>query len=129
MSTSFPLLEFADNAIVWAILILALCCFVLEFRLLLDLRSRRWHQQLGMWLSVLPVLLGALPLLGLLGTIAGLLTTFRSMAQSGSLDQQSLLGSGIADALITTQLGLLMAIPGLLLLAVLRRCHRAWSDA
>lgn len=129
MSARFPLLEFADNAIVWAILVLALCCFVLEFRLLLDLRSRRWHQQLGMWLSVLPVLLGALPLLGLLGTIAGLLTTFRSMAQSGSLDQQSLLGSGIADALITTQLGLLMAIPGLLLLAVLRRCHRNWSDA
>jgi biopolymer transport protein ExbB len=128
MSARFPLLEFADNAIVWAILVLALCCFVLEFRLLLELRSRRWHQQLGMWLSVLPVLLGALPLLGLLGTIAGLLTTFRSMAQSGSLDQQSLLGSGIADALITTQLGLLMAIPGLLLLAVLRRCHRAWSE-
>jgi biopolymer transport protein ExbB len=128
MSARVPLLEFADNAIVWAILVLALCCFVLEFRLLLELRSRRWHQQLGMWLSVLPVLLGALPLLGLLGTIAGLLTTFRSMAQSGSLDQQSLLGSGIADALITTQLGLLMAIPGLLLLAVLRRCHRAWSE-
>ena len=128
MTARVPLLEFADNAIVWAILVLALCCFVLEFRLLLDMRSRRWHQQLGMWLSVLPVLLGALPLLGLLGTIAGLLTTFRSMAQSGSLDQQSLLGSGIADALITTQLGLLMAIPGLLLLAVLRRCHRAWSE-
>lgn len=132
MNAHFPmlgsLLEFADNPIVWAILVLALCCFVLEFRLLLDLRSRRWHQQLGMWLSVLPVLLGALPLLGLLGTIAGLLTTFRSMALSGSLDQQTLLGSGIADALITTQLGLLMAIPGLLLLAVLRRCHRAWSE-
>lgn len=129
MSARFPLLQFADNLIVWAILALALCCYVLEFRLLLDLRSRHWHQQLGMWLGVLPVLLGALPLLGLLGTIAGLLTTFRSMAVSGSLDQQALLGSGISDALITTQLGLLMVIPGLLLLAVLRRSHRAWREA
>lgn len=129
MSARFPLLQFADNVIVWAILALALCCYVLEFRLLLDLRNRHWHQQLRMWLGVLPVLLGALPLLGLLGTIAGLLTTFRSMAVTGSLDQQALLGSGISDALITTQLGLLMVIPGLLLLAVLRRSHRAWRDA
>ena len=129
MNPFLSLLQFADSTIVWAILVLALCCYVLEFRLLLNLRSHDWHRQLGMWLRVLPVLLGALPLLGLLGTIAGLLSTFRSMSVSGSLDQQSLLGSGIADALITTQLGLLTVIPGLLLLAVLRRSHRVWRNA
>jgi biopolymer transport protein ExbB/TolQ len=35
-----------------------------------------------------------------------------------------LLGSGIADALITTQLGLIMVIPGLLLLSLIRYRHK-----
>ena len=72
---------------------------------------------------MLPILLSALPLLGLLGTITGLLTTFRAMADSDELNQ-SFVSSGIAEALITTQLGLIMVIPGLLLCSLLRRRYR-----
>jgi biopolymer transport protein ExbB len=72
---------------------------------------------------VLPILLSALPLLGLLGTITGLLTTFRAMADSDELNQ-AFVSSGIAAALITTQLGLIMVIPGLLLCSWIRRCYR-----
>lgn len=124
MSDGLFLLGFVDNPIVWAILGLALFCYVRQFDLLLGTRDAGWRRQTGIWLKVLPVLLSALPLLGLLGTIAGLLTTFRAMGRAGALDQQTLLSSGIADAMVTTQLGLVMVIPGLVLYAVLRRYHR-----
>lgn len=127
MTDDFRLLQFADNPVVWAILGLALFCYILQFNLILGRNDKDWERQVKTWLKVLPVLLSALPLLGLLGTIAGLLTTFRSMAISGSLDQQMLLGSGIADALITTQLGLIMVIPGLLLQSLIRYRHQERS--
>ena len=59
------------------------------------------------------ILIGALPLLGLLGTIAGLLECFAGIANTGASNE--LVSSGIAKALLTTQLGLLCAIPGWLL--------------
>ncbi len=124
MNKDFRLLQFVDNPVVWAILGLALFCYILQFNLILGRCSKDWKRQVKTWLRVLPVLLSALPLMGLLGTIAGLLTTFRTMSISGSLDQQMLLGSGIADALITTQLGLIMVIPGLLLLSFIRYRNR-----
>jgi len=128
MQRGFALLEFAGNPVVWAIIVLALFCFVLEFNLLIAERNAEWKRQAGTWLRVLPVLLGALPLLGLLGTIAGLLGTFRMMSVAGGLDQQLLLSSGIAAALITTQLGLIMVIPGFLLLNCIRSRYREYID-
>jgi biopolymer transport protein ExbB len=119
-----PQLAFVDNPIVWVIVGLALLCYVQQFNLLLGERDAKWKQQVGIWLKVLPVLLSALPLLGLLGTIVGLMATFRSMGLVGVPTSQNFLSSGIADALITTQLGLVSVIPGLLLLAVLRYRHR-----
>jgi biopolymer transport protein ExbB len=129
MVQGFQLIDLADNLTVWAIIGLALFCYILEFNFILAKRDAEWRQQVGIWLKVLPVLLGALPLLGLFGTIAGLLATFRSMALYGGLDQQALLGSGIADALITTQLGLVMVIPGLLLFTYIRYRYRELPDA
>jgi biopolymer transport protein ExbB len=127
MNYDFRLLQFVDNPVVWAILALAMFCYILQFNLILGRCDKDWKRQVKTWLRVLPVLLSALPLLGLLGTIAGLLSTFRSMAIYGGLDQQMLLGSGIADALITTQLGLITVIPGLLLLSLIRYRDRERS--
>ena len=117
------LLEFAGNLVVLAIIGLALFCYVVEFDLILGNGDAQWKRQAGTWLGVLPILLSALPLLGLLGTITGLLTTFRAMAAANELNQ-SFVSSGIAEALITTQLGLIMVIPGLLLCSWLRRRYR-----
>lgn len=123
MNPAFALAAFIDSPIVWAILALALLCYCIEIELLLTPPDVAWQQRSRTWLRVLPVLLGALPLLGLLGTIAGLLDTFRLLS-GGGVDQQALLGGGIADALVTTQLGLVTAVAGLLLLALLRRRTR-----
>jgi biopolymer transport protein ExbB len=117
------LLEFAGNLVVLAIVALALACYVIEFHLILGSRDPQWKQQAGTWLGVLPILLSALPLLGLLGTIIGLLTTFRAMAAANELSE-TFVSRGVAEALITTQLGLIMVIPGLLLNSFIRRRYR-----
>ncbi len=60
------------------------------------------------------------PLLGLLGTIEGMIDNFRVIAQVGIADSGQL-STGISKALVTTQGGLLVAIPGLLIGGVLHR--------
>jgi biopolymer transport protein TolQ len=50
------------------------------------------------------------PLLGLLGTVWGILTSFIGMKESGTADL-SVIGAGVANALTTTVAGLLAAIP------------------
>jgi len=60
------------------------------------------------------------PLLGLLGTVTGIINTFKMITVFGSGDVKSLSG-GISEALITTKFGLIVAIPSLLLHAFLSR--------
>jgi biopolymer transport protein ExbB len=64
-------------------------------------------------LSLIGVLAQTAPLLGLLGTVSGMITTFNSITLHGTGDPQSL-ARGISEALITTQSGLIVAIPALL---------------
>ncbi len=65
-------------------------------------------------LSMLAVFATAAPLLGLLGTVAGMIETFQSMTVFGAGDPK-VVSSGISLALIATELGLVVAIPILLL--------------
>ena len=113
----------AGNPVAWLILLLALGCYSLMLDFLLAGRNADWRRRLVPWLKALPVLLGALPLLGLLGTIAGLAATFNEMSLAGA-DRQEFLSGGIADALLTTQLGLTLVVPGWLLLAALKARYR-----
>jgi biopolymer transport protein ExbB len=124
MTDRFLLFAFADNPVVWGIVALALLCYVVEFDLLLAERDARWKGQAATWLNVLPILLGALPLLGLLGTVNGLLTTFHTLANAAVGNTVDFVSTGIADALVTTQLGMITLIPGLLLYTYLRRRQR-----
>jgi len=63
------------------------------------------------------------PLLGLLGTVTGIINTFKLITVFGSGDVKTLSG-GISEALITTECGLIVAIPSLLLHAFLSRKAR-----
>jgi biopolymer transport protein ExbB len=72
-------------------------------------------------LPVLGVLTGAAPLLGLLGTVSGMLATFAGLAGSGGPEPADKVSAGISEALVTTQAGLVIAIPAAFLLAVLLR--------
>ncbi|MFA5257343.1 MAG: MotA/TolQ/ExbB proton channel family protein [Opitutales bacterium] len=60
------------------------------------------------------------PLLGLLGTVTGMINTFNLITVFGTGDARGL-SSGISEALITTEYGLIVAIPALVLHAILSR--------
>lgn len=80
----------------------------------------RFRTRLRTRLSVLGVIAAAAPLLGLLGTVTGMIGTFRVITEHGTGDPE-LLSDGISQALLTTQLGLAIAIPTLLCHAGLGR--------
>lgn len=66
------------------------------------------------------VLAAIAPLLGLLGTVIGMVATFDVIARFGTTNARAMAG-GISEALITTQAGLIVAVPGLIMGNVLRR--------
>jgi biopolymer transport protein ExbB len=72
------------------------------------------------FLSFIAVTAAIAPLLGLLGTVTGIIKTFQMMEVFGAGDPKPLIG-GISEALITTELGLILAIPALLFHAMLSR--------
>lgn len=115
---------YADNWIIWVILLLGFFCYFLLLNFIFHPRNEAWTEKLKVWFKTLPILLSALPLLGLLGTIGGLLETFGELARGNGVDYQKFLTSGIADALVTTQLGLVLVIPGWLLLSWLKSMYQ-----
>lgn len=64
--------------------------------------------------SIIKLLAGIAPLMGLLGTVTGMIATFQAITAFGSGDAK-LMAAGISQALITTVLGLIVAVPLLLL--------------
>ncbi|MFZ5478711.1 MAG: MotA/TolQ/ExbB proton channel family protein, partial [Myxococcota bacterium] len=62
------------------------------------------------------------PLLGLLGTVTGLIETFGSLGASATSTASEGIAGGIVEALLATQMGLAIAVPGLLAGGALR--HR-----
>jgi biopolymer transport protein ExbB len=63
--------------------------------------------------SIIKLFAGIAPLLGLLGTVTGMIATFQAITNFGTGDPK-LMAAGISQALITTVLGLIVAIPLLL---------------
>ena len=68
------------------------------------------------YLTTLGTIASISPLLGLLGTVLGMIDVFSALNQSGARDP-SVFAGGIGEALITTAVGLCIAIPSLI-------CHR-----
>ncbi len=64
----------------------------------------------GRYLNLLATLSGLMPVLGLLGTVTGMIATFKVIALQGTGDAQAM-ADGISEALITTQAGLIAAVP------------------
>lgn len=65
-------------------------------------------------LRVMKICVNAAPLLGLLGTVTGMLVTFAALASGAGGDKtMAMIADGISEALITTETGLVIALPGL----------------
>lgn len=124
--------------LVLAVLLYARCC-----SLLLQLRAarrrlaalgvvaaealpvlHRWQDELEALFRrqrmVIGAMIAAAPLLGLLGTVAGMIRTFESLASRGARSVEGL-ASGISEALLNTEAGLAVAIPAVM---VLYAAHR-----
>lgn len=76
-------------------------------------------------LRFLLVLAAAAPLIGLLGTVSGMLRTFDGLSMQDGY-KMDLVASGISEALVTTQAGLLVAIPALAFSHLLNRKRKDW---
>lgn len=102
-STAGRLLLFATQHLDWS---------HSECTKLIETRARHEVAQLERGLVVLEILIGIAPLLGLVGTIYGLITLFGSMSAVTGVDSVKF-AQGISTALYATLLGLLVAIPAL----------------
>lgn len=127
MSIFSDYLFLLDSAVIWAILIVSIFCYGLLIELcFINTHTEVWFARTQNWIKSITITLSALPLLGLLGTITGLLTTFFRMSQENGFNIQEVISGGIAEAMFTTQLGLIMVIPGLLLLSYLTAQRNKW---
>lgn len=86
---------------------------LMQFRQFLQSRLKYTH-----------ALLIAAPLLGLLGTVIGMLDTFRGLSLQAGFETMRLVAEGVHRALITTETGLVIAIPALFLIYWVRRVSK-----
>ena len=78
-------------------------------------------------LPLVAIIAAAAPLMGLLGTVTGIINTFKMITVFGTGDPKTLSG-GISEALITTKFGLVVAIPSLIIHAFLSRTAKGKID-
>lgn len=71
-------------------------------------------------LAFLNIMVVSAPLFGLLGTVLGMLLTFKAIGIGGGATSE-VIARGISEALVATQTGMMVAIPGLLLAFVAKR--------
>jgi biopolymer transport protein ExbB/TolQ len=90
----------------------------------LERQAAREVQVFKRGLGVLATVGSTAPFVGLLGTVMGIVTSFQNMAASGS-GGLGTVSAGIAEALITTAFGLLVAIPAVMAFNFLQ----GWVDA
>lgn len=92
------------------------------FESVLDAKTK-----LNSWIPFIKIAAAVEPLLGLLGTVTGMINTFKLITIFGTGDA-STFSSGISESLLTTMYGLVTAIPCLLMAAFLSRLARAALD-
>lgn len=86
------------------------------------------QNKLQSWLPFIAITAATAPLIGLLGTVSGMIRTFNVITVSGTGDAKPLAG-GISEALVTTLFGLVVAIPALIIHAMLsRRCQGIFQN-
>ena len=110
-----------DGAVVEAIAIADAYGRTRETRLYLDDVFAGYLSEMGRYRRLVMTIVAAAPLIGLLGTVIGMIETFDSLADSALFSQTGGIAGGISQALFTTQLGLVVAVPGLIIGRILDR--------
>ena len=85
-----------------------------HLRAYLDDAFNDYSEALGKYSVLVRSIVVVSPLLGLLGTVSGMIETFDSLQNMALFTSDGGIAAGISQALFTTQLGLVIAIPGML---------------
>ena len=100
-----------------------------NIRNILALEIAPYEERLGTFSTLIRTIVVIAPLAGLLGTVSGMIEMFDSLGDQTFYSQSGGVANGISQALITTQLGLAIAIPGLLAGRLLdRKANRIRAD-
>ncbi len=83
--------------------------------------------RINAWIPLLKIIAAVAPLMGLLGTVTGMIITFQAITLFGAGDPR-LMAGGISQALVTTVLGLCVAVPMLLLHNTVQMRAKALSE-
>ena len=83
-----------------------------ELKETLEEAGRQEMPSIRSWLPALGTIASVAPLLGLLGTVIGMIEVFSTLAQDTAVNAGMLAG-GISDALVTTAFGMVIAMPAL----------------
>ncbi|MGZ8239901.1 MAG: MotA/TolQ/ExbB proton channel family protein [Methylobacter sp.] len=90
----------------------------------LDSEFYIYEKEIRRFTALIKIVVVIAPLMGLLGTVTGMIETFDSLAEMALFTQSGGIAGGIAQALFTTQMGLSVAIPGVLAKSALDRKQR-----
>jgi len=91
-----------------------------------QITTQKAQGEMRRFLSTLETLLTSAPMLGILGTVSGIIRTFKSLSWDQP-DAQTLAMAGLSEALITTEFGLVIAIPCAFLAAYILRESDRWA--
>lgn len=80
-----------------------------------------YHIDISQYAVLVKTIVVLAPLVGLLGTVMGMIETFDGLQSASMFSQGSSISGGISKALFTTELGLIVAVPGLILGRVLQK--------
>ncbi len=86
------------------------------------------HESFRQQRLALGSMIAAAPLLGLLGTVSGMVTTFESISGRSAEKTMEGLARGISEVLVATESGLVVAIPALLLVHIASRSLRKYMQ-
>ncbi len=90
-------------------------------RRLIDDAFYAYQREIKQYSKVVKTIVVVAPLAGLLGTVIGMIETFDSLASAALFSQTGGIAGGISQALFTTQFGLVVAVPGLVIGRLLDR--------
>lgn len=97
-------------------------------RPLLDDAFGELERELGAGRVAIRSIVSAAPLAGLLGTVIGMIETFDSLGDMALFSQTGGIAGGISQALFTTQMGLAVAVPGIVVGRILDRRQARFED-
>lgn len=92
-----------------------------NLRAYLDDAFAEEHREIRKFGVMITTIVMVAPLIGLLGTVIGMIETFDSLGDMSLYSQSGGIAGGISQALFTTQMGLAVAIPGLIVNGILTR--------